>query len=191
MRRAFRGLLTFFSLFLFLGGCKTVGLVIADGKMLYLKNNIHAQEGRRDCKASYANWTNPGIGHFIVPVNTGIRIGHWRRGFYFVNETDRKKVFFEFDSIRMKMDVKEYLALITSPEPEPVSLEAFSDIDRKGINDGKAYVGMTKEGIRTALGFPAVHATPSLDDNTWTYWTNRFRTKVIEFDENGKVKEIR
>jgi len=38
-----------------------------------------------------------------------------------------------------------------------VSLGDFSDIDRIGIKDGKAYVEKTKEGTRAALGYPAVH----------------------------------
>jgi len=50
---------------------------------------------------------------------------------------------------------------------------------------------MTKEGVRIALGYPAVHKTPSLDGNSWTYWKNRFATTVVEFGNDGKVISIR
>ena len=47
----------------------------------YLKCNVHAYDNGRDIKASYANWTNPGEGHLLIPVNTPIEIEKWRKGF--------------------------------------------------------------------------------------------------------------
>lgn len=188
MRRITGGLLVLASMFMVwkaLGG----GTVYAEEKIVYLKNNIHAQQHRGDCKASYANWTDPGQNHVIIPVNTRVKTEEWRSGFSIITEPDGKKILFEFDSTRMKMSVEEYTNLITSPNPDPVPLEKFSEIDRKGIKDGKAYTGMSKGGVRAALGYPAVHQTPSLESNRWIYWTNRFRAIAVEFDENGKVKE--
>jgi hypothetical protein len=67
----------------------------ADAETRYLKNNIHFQErpgrgGKIECKASYANWTNPGAGHMVIPVNTPIRTGRWRGGFYFVGWVEER-----------------------------------------------------------------------------------------------------
>jgi hypothetical protein len=155
----------------------------------YLKFNIHAFDNGRDIKASYANWTNPGNGHLLIPVNTPIETGRWRRGFYFVTKDTGKKVLFEFHKKRMGMSVQDYIGLITSPEP--VALSSFSEADLEGISEGKARVGMTKTGVMTALGYPAAHKTPSLVANTWIYWRNRFKTMAVEFDESGIVKEIR
>ena len=171
---------------------------------LYLKNNIHAQQGRTDCKASYSGWTDPGAGHFILPVNTPVRMGemtglkrriHGGRGFLIVVldpdvPESRREIFFEFNVSNMGgMSQDEYFALITSSEM--VSLGNLSEIDRKGISEGKAYEGMTKDGVRMALGYPAKHRTPSLDSNTWIYWRNRFRTMAVEFSSDGKVTLIR
>jgi outer membrane protein assembly factor BamE (lipoprotein component of BamABCDE complex) len=49
-------------------------------------------------------------------------------------------------------------------------------------------IGMTKNGVRAALGYPATHRTPSLENQTWIYWTNRFQNYYVRFDKNGKVK---
>jgi hypothetical protein len=160
----------------------------ATGKY-YLKNNIHAQVGARDTKASYANWTDPGAGHIIIPVNTPVEIGKFRKGLVIKNMTDGRKIFFEFNSRNMGMGVDEYIQLIASSTS--VSLDKLSNIDRKGIKEGKVYAGMTKQGVRVALGYPAAHRTPSLEDNIWIYWQNRFQTKVVEFDHGGKVTHIR
>ena len=156
---------------------------------LYLQSNIHAQAGSRDTKASYANWTDPGAGHIIIPVNTPVEFGRYRRGFTIKNLNDGSLVYFEFNSKNMGMSAEQYISLITSSKK--VDLNELSEIDQKGINSGKALVGMSKKGVRIALGYPAAHRTPSLENNEWVYWRNRFRTKVIEFDTEGKVKEIR
>ena len=155
----------------------------------YLKNNIHTQEHRHEeYRASYANWTDPGKNHIIIPVNTPVTVGSFRRGFAIITQDSRKKILFEYDETRMRMGEDQYIGLITSTQP--VKIDDLSEIDQKGIKDGKAHIGMTKDGVRIALGYPAVHQTPSLNENTWVYWTNRFKSFKIEFDENGKVKKI-
>jgi hypothetical protein len=158
---------------------------------IYLRNNIHAQQGNRDIKASFANWTNPGAGHLIIPVNTPVIVdaspSTFRRSLFSITVQDANKsvILMEYNEKQMGMSLDEYLKKITSPNPVP--LNKLSEIDQKGIKEGKAYIGMTKEGVRMALGYPAGHMTPSLEDAKWTYWTNRFRTIIVEFDSAGKV----
>jgi hypothetical protein len=72
-----------------------------------------------------------------------------------------------------------------------VRLESFSPVDREGVAQGKALVGMSKPGVIAALGYPARHKTASTEANEWTYWQSRVTTLVVEFDEQGKVKNIR
>ena len=166
--------------------------VVADNdtRPLYLKNNIHVYvDGNGDSKASYANWTDPGAGHQVVPVNTQVEIEMARLGFYIIVKSSGKRIDFEFNAERMAMSAEDYVKLITTREP--VSLKELSEIDRKGIAEGKAHVGMSKDGVRIALGYPAVHKTPSLNESTWIYWRNRWGTTAIDFDNKGKVKFIR
>ncbi|MCG8316623.1 MAG: hypothetical protein MI976_25700 [Pseudomonadales bacterium] len=65
----------------------------------------------------------------------------------------------------------------------------LSQIDRKGIKNGKIYKGMTKQGVIYAAGYPPMHVTPTTEMDTWKYWKNRWDTLVIYFD-NGKVSNI-
>jgi hypothetical protein len=159
------------------------------GNPLFLQNNIHAQSGGRDTKASYANWTDPGSGHIIIPVNTPVEIGRFRRGFSIKNLNSGKFIYFEYNSTNMGMSAEQYIDLITSLKK--VNLDQLSEIDQKGIKSGEAFIGMSKAGVRIALGYPATHRTPSLEDNSWVYWRDRWKTKVIEFDTAGKVSNIR
>ena len=89
----------------------------------------------------------------------------------------------------MQMTVEDYLGKITSASK--VDLSQLSEKDQKGIKDGLASVGMTKEGVMMALGYPATHKTPSPDSNRWIYWQNRFGTIAVTFDNQGIVSEIK
>lgn len=158
---------------------------VAGEDIVYLKNNVHFQIHKGDNKASYANWTNPGKGHSILSVNTPVTIKKKRKAFIIKNTLNNEKIYFEFHETNMSMKLEQYLNLITSSAK--VSLAGFSENDMKGIQDGKAYPGMTKNGVRVALGYPAAHKTPSLDSNTWVYWTNRFRSVDVVFNDLGEV----
>jgi hypothetical protein len=154
----------------------------------YLKWNIHYQQHRADAKASYANWTDPGQGHVILPVNSKVEFQTFRGGFSIIALPTRQEILFAYDERNMHMTIPEYQALLASPTP--VSLDAFSEVDCRGISEGKAYPGMSKTGVMTALGYPAAHRTTSPDANTWVYWKNRFKTFAIQFDDKGLVTEV-
>jgi hypothetical protein len=154
---------------------------------LYLNCNVHAVLHRNDITASYANWTNPPQGHTLIPINALVVVQPWRNGF--ILSSDGRTVYFEVDERNAKMTGAAYAKMIT--QASPVRLESFSEIDRQGVAKGKALPGMTKPGVIAALGYPAKHRTPSTDSNEWIYWQTRFTTIVVEFDEQGKVKNIR
>lgn len=175
-----------------MGGCMTTKSSdsMIPEKTVYLKVNIHYQYNGDDNKASYANYTNPGQGHKILHVNTPVKIEEWtRNGFKIINTDNDEVIFFEYHRGRMDMSQEDYLKIITSPEK--VSLAKLSAVDRKGVEEGKASKGMTKDGVMMALGYPATHRTPSTESNTWTYWTNRFSTMDVMFDNKGIVEEIK
>tara|TARA_R110002050_G_scaffold183361_4_gene316814 strand:+ start:644 stop:1270 length:627 start_codon:yes stop_codon:yes gene_type:complete len=69
-------------------------------------------------------------------------------------------------------------------------VKQLSKIDQEGIAKGKPLIGMTKEGVKYAMGTPPVHATTTLEENNWTYWINRWARNILEFDEKGKLKHI-
>ena len=164
------------------------GISHAGWEKLYNRYNIHVaskeSRGRATHSASYANYTSPGPGHWIIAPNTELMVKTGRRGLN-IRLTDGRTVIFEYHAPRMEMSAKEYLGKIMSPEP--VDLSGYGELDKQGIKDGKALVGMTKEGVVAALGYPATHRTPSLKESTYVYWRNRFGTVAVEFDADGKV----
>jgi hypothetical protein len=194
IKRPINASIVMFSLALMLVFFSLPSTGLADGEIVYLKYNVHAFQKGSGYHSSYANWTNPGPGHVLFPVNTAVRVsplGRWRAGSGFLLTTvdDGKKISYEFHKERMGMTIDEYVKLITSPNQ--VSLKGLSQKDQEGIRLGKAMVGMTKKGVMMALGYPACHKTPSLEDGVYVYWQNRFKTLAVEFDSKGKVIRIR
>lgn len=163
----------------------SVGSAAAAGEAVFNKYNIHAQDLRGHIKASYANYIDPGAGHLIIPAGTEMVIAKLSRKLIVLRLQDGRRIEFEFHEQRMGMSANEYVQLITSPVP--VSLDKFSSVDKEGISQGKCLEGMSKAGVMTALGYPAAHRTSSPEANTWVYWTNRFGTRQVTFNDQGKV----
>ncbi|MBN1141365.1 MAG: hypothetical protein JXB25_06170 [Deltaproteobacteria bacterium] len=165
----------------------------ADATTVYNRYNIHVQKlvtnrGEK-IQASYANYTDPGPIHIIIPAGSQLTVKKVSKKLIVFHWPEKNlEVQFEFHEVRMGMDVKTYLDKIASPTP--VSFAKLSKIDRKGIAEGKAYVGMSREGVMAALGYPAAHRTPSLEASTYIYWKNRYGTVAVHFNQQGKVIQV-
>ncbi len=97
MRKRIGRISVLFLLISFLLGGLVVN-VYAESKVMYNKYNIHAQADKKGLlKSSYANYTDPGAGHVIVPPNTKLKITPWKRffknyGFYYELPDGRRGV---------------------------------------------------------------------------------------------------
>lgn len=121
----------------------------------------------------------------VIPVNTPIVIGRWQPGFDFTTQGTEKQINFEYNQSNMTYYLNSYIKLIVAPQP--ITEDGFSGIDRQGIDSGKTLAGMSKEAARVALGYPASHRTPALDDDVWVYWRNRHRKIRVCFGDDGTV----
>lgn len=70
-----------------------------------------------------------------------------------------------------------------------VDLNQFSAAERDAIMVGRVVKGMSRKAVLAAIGYPPRHETPSLDVNTWTYWSNRYNRFIVNF-KNDKVESI-
>jgi hypothetical protein len=56
------------------------------------------------------------------------------------------------------------------------------------VVSGQVEIGMTKEQVLMARGYPPAHRTPNIELNRWVYWSSRFGKRAFIF-ENGRLKE--
>jgi hypothetical protein len=54
-------------------------------------------------------------------------------------------------------------------------IASMSALDQHGIQQGRPYIGMTRQGIILAMGYPPKHRTPSLAATSWRYWGRKAR----------------
>jgi hypothetical protein len=153
---------------------------------VYSRYNLHYISEGGINKGSYLNLTDY-PGHQFLPYNTKVQITILRRGRSFEITADNGTTISW--SHELKISTHEYVNLLFSPTP--VKYEGLSGIDSKGIEQGKALPGMSKQGVMIALGYPAKDRTPSTDMNAWIYWKGRRDTYVVEFDANGKVIAVK
>ncbi|RLA23378.1 MAG: hypothetical protein DRQ62_06430 [Gammaproteobacteria bacterium] len=72
---------------------------------------------------------------------------------------------------------------------QEVNLSRFNRLERDNIKKGTVAKGMSRAAVKLAIGYPPIVRTPSLDSNEWTYWSSRFNTFIVHF-ENDKVSRV-
>lgn len=61
---------------------------------------------------------------------------------------------------------------------------------RNAIHESRIKIGMTRDQVLLALGYPPTHRTASLDSHVWTYWYNRWMTYQVMFNDRGRVSDV-
>ena len=58
------------------------------------------------------------------------------------------------------------------------------------IKRAKITPGMTREQVLMSLGYPISSENPDLGADLWRYWMSSFAEFQVQFDGNGRVREI-
>lgn len=153
----------------------------------YTRYNLHYISEMGLHRASYANWTQH-VGHRVLPYNTRVQATFHPGGIEFLVADTGMRIGLAYNARHMGMSAWDYFDLITSPTP--VTYDDLSAVDRQGITAGRARPGMSKQGVLIALGYPAPHMTPSLDENHWVYWKARRGSYAVLFDPDGNVTRL-
>jgi len=122
---------------------------------------------------------------FLIPINSKVKL----------LKADSKEIVFEYNGQEVTYLVyTKYTHANTSQmlkrlfAKKPVNLSKYKHA--KAIKHGNVLIGMTKDEVLLARGYPPFHETPSLKANNWKYWHHRFSTAIVVF-KNDKVLGIR
>ena len=102
-----------------------------------------------------------------------------------------KKIVLELESgalVNIALAQKTTLRPLTEIASELLSngqipLSRLGDELEKTILAGTMRLGMTKEQVLMTRGYPPRHKTPSLDGDTWIYWSSRFVHRTLVFQD--------
>ena len=180
-------LFLFFAIVMVLGINSVVAEEIKKGDKLQTLSNIHPDMGKNVWYTM--NYQLPGLIPIceeieVVKVKSKKMIFKWKG-------QEFTAVFDKHTRKKAGKSFQEALAPFFGPKCDEEKLAALDEKDQGGVKKGTAAIGMTKEGVLLAMGRPPFHVNPDLEVDSWTYWRNRFARKVISFDEDGKVVEIR
>ena len=128
----------------------------------------------------------------LLPMCTAVTVGA-RTPDEITFTVDSTKVLYTYE-LRSKATpegLDSNFARYFGPACDSAAVRALSDLDRRGIKTGQALVGMTKQGVIFAIGYPPKSHTPSTDGNAWRYWHSRFDTFLVYFDADTvlRIKE--
>ncbi len=147
--------------------------------------NLHPDNERSLLFA--VNYQQPGL----IPVCSEVEYLRLRRkSFHFrVASTDRE---YEYAYHKAAAEAfVDHLERFFGPSCPREELDALSELDRRGVREGRAIRGMSRRAVILAMGHPPRHVNPDANAPTLLYWRNRFNRLEILFGPDDRVAEIR
>ena len=127
----------------------------------------------------------------LIPVCSEVEyLGLGRKSFKFRVVTTNR----EYQYLNHKAAAEpfpDHLKRFFGPSCPRDEIESLSEIDRQGIREGQAIVGMTRRGVILAMGHPPRHVNPDPSAPTFMYWKSRFNRVQIQFGPDGLVSSIK
>ena len=161
------------------------------GHYYFLGNNLHTDQ--TNGKVSSVNYQLRGD---MIPWGTEVRIVRVAKK-YLVFEDVAKRRQYRYGfywKTRTAVPLKEHVerVFVKSIDELKKQVDGMSELDKDGIYEGRVKLGMSREGVLVAIGYPPEFANPEelLTDREWMYWINRFERVVVGFGRNGQVNRI-
>ena len=121
----------------------------------------------------------------LIPVNTEVKILDYSSKVVRFQVVSTKQVIQVVNNVRFTQ-LDSVGVFKRNFSKSKVNISKFSKLEKEAISQGIVKNGMSKDAVIIARGFPPVHVTPSLTQNQWKYWQNRFVTRNVLF-QNDKV----
>ncbi len=127
----------------------------------------------------------------FIPVGTAVSI---------VESTNIKLVFrtlhssqlftVNYDESWMVLPVEEFMKRYFTSTPAQQQFDAVNAQFLDAIKGGRLEKGMTRNEVLMAWGYPVTARTRNLENTTWIYLYEPFKSKRVIFDKNGKVSDF-
>lgn len=125
----------------------------------------------------------------IIPFGTQVSI---------IKATDDKIVFKSADGQTyrvnyhpewMMMPIQNYIRQIFTTRTRAELAKDLSSQTILDIERGQAIKGMDRRAVLLTCGPPPAYRTPSLDNDTWVYWSDKYTSIRVIF-KDGKVADV-
>jgi len=165
-----------------LGACKTLETTpAAPLQQGYTCCNLH-HEGDWISDSNYA-------GLPMVPAGTPVKVLSYGRYRAHV-DMNGKPFRFGQDYGREQESTEKWVSKLVVTEDPKLKLASYPKQVQEAIKAGQLMKGMTKEQVLMSVGYPLTNENPSLDAPVWRYWRSSFDEYQVEWDKQGRVKNI-
>ena len=127
-------------------------------------------------------------GKRVIPVGTPASVtGHGR---YRVNvriNGERQSIGNDYSR---DLDLDTFARRYVVTEDPAAKIAGYPAKIQDAIKRAKITPGMSREQVLMSLGYPMSSENPDLESNLWRYWLSSFAEFQVQFDANGRVREI-
>ena len=168
---------------------KQLGLV--SGQHYYLGHNLHADSTWH--KVSTANFQLRGG---LLSWGTPVKITKITSKYLVFVDLETKTAYryvFHGRTLKAKK-LKFHLSHVFIRDLDSIKARyaGLSEVDKDGIYEGVAKIGMSKAGVLMALGYPPEYVVPApMKAREWVYWQNRLMKMYVIFNRKGRVALIK
>ena len=151
---------------------------------IFTQTNLHPDESR--ARLYSVNFQQAGL----IPAGTEVVFAslNEKQFSFIVKKTAR--TYYYLNHKQSNEPFETHLLRFFGPAWDETKITSLPAVDQEGIRGGKPSVGMTRQGIILAMGWPPRLENPDLKAARWRYWRHRFDTIAVEFDQDDKVVNI-
>lgn len=125
----------------------------------------------------------------MIPVGSPIKVTDYGRYRAHV-EIDGKPFRLGLDYGRERETTEQWVAKLIVRDDPKARLAGYPAAVRKTIQSGQVMIGMTKEQVIMALGYPLTNENPRLDAPYWRYWWSSFGEYHVHWNGGGRVSGV-
>ncbi len=177
------------ALFIVLSAAAQVSAERLKGKAYYTRVNIWYESPKKIPSSNYHKGT-------LLPVGTKVRM---------ISMGNRKIIFrpkgSEEDFVIVQQRKHSIITLkalfdryFSKKDPMAPGSEfhQYTTLEQKNIEAGNVVIGMRRNAVLMAYGYPPSHKTPNLGNNVWHYWYARIHQVTIHFkrDNVSKIETV-
>ncbi len=127
----------------------------------------------------------------LVPAGEAIKLTSVRRKFYVYGTIGGTDFGLRDDSAATEKDTLRWIHRIVVSSDPRATLNSWPSDVRSAVGAGRVFIGMTREQVAMAIGYPSPNDTPDLTASTWRYWTAAEDVTVdLRFSDQGKLVEF-
>ena len=127
-------------------------------------------------------------GKRVIPAGTPVKItGYGRQRVYLEIDGGRQELGNDYSR---EMDLVGFARRYVVADDPKARLAGYPEPIQRAIRSARVSVGMTREQVLMAVGYPVTSENPNLDAGFWRFWIDSFNEFQVMFGPDERVSEI-